>query len=952
VAGDKRVINTSGPYFEGSVSAGDDLVVGDKILHQSAAEDIVNRDKIVNHIQNIYQRALTSIEATEQARAVEDEHLAQGVLTLARRLSARAIGGSSASEPASPYKGLLEYRLSDADIFYGRSQAIAELLDHLNQSPLTVLHSEPGAGKTSLMQAGVSPLLIAVEHLPIYLRPYDLNPAFALKRAFLPALVTDEPLAKAPLRDFLSRVGGVLGTETTVYVFLDQFEEFFTRVDEATRPDFIDDLAECLEDETLAVRWLLGLRSDYFGLLASFRPRILRPFENDYRLNRLTRAEAQQAIQDPAKQRGVTFEVGLIDTVLDDLGREEIAPPQMQLVCSTLYQSLPQGEQIVTHALYRAQGSAAGILRGHLGRVLRRDLSADQRLIAQRLLESLITSDLRRVMRTRAELAAELVSQVKTPAAFDSVLNQLVDSRLLRAEETDGGLAYELAHDYLLGEVKLDPAVQARKAAQELLEQEVRAYQRHGTLLSDDHLAVINARRAELVLNEDARTLLLKSERALKKRQRVLVGGVGLVLVLVTVAIISVIGLLGTQATADQVQRGATALAVTADQGRRDAATMAVEVTQRAIELTTISARGLEAQSTSTQQAIDLAMIEADAARTSTRQAVALDILQGDLSTAEANSTQEAIGLATLAAESVLGATREAVARDILQGTFNRSGLVPVGVGPIALANDGMYMWVPDSVNNSIRPIDPETGVADPEILVGRYPLAVLYAGERVWVANYTDGTVQAINPNTRSANPAIQVGNGPIALAYAMGRIWVANSGDGTVQAIDPDSGRVEPAIQVGSGPIALVSDDARIWVANWGEGTVRAIETDTNVVGQPIEVGNGPFALAYDGTRVWVATWWDSFVTPITATTSALGQQISVGNLPSTLVFDASRRRVWVTNLGDGTVQAIDPISGNADPAIQIGQVPQVLSHDYDGAPVLYATSREGPLQYILFR
>ena len=67
-------------------------------------------------------------------------------------------------------------------------------------------------------------------------------------------------------------------------------------------------------------------------------------------------------------------------------------------------------------------------------------------------------------------------------------LKILVDSRLLRADivEVAGGdtVAYELAHDYLAERIELDPESQARKAAQELLNQEVRAYQQYGTLLN------------------------------------------------------------------------------------------------------------------------------------------------------------------------------------------------------------------------------------------------------------------------------------------------------------------------------------------------------------------------------------------------------------------------------------------------------------------------------------
>ncbi|CAG0936440.1 hypothetical protein TFLX_05313 [Thermoflexales bacterium] len=167
----------------------------------------------------------------------------------------------------------------------------------------------------------------------------------------------------------------------------------------------------------------------------------------------------------------------------------------------------------------------------------------------------LITSDIRRVIRTHDELARTLAAQSVAVETLDMVLSQLVDSRLLRVEETEGEPAYELAHDYLLGEIKLDPAVQARKAAQELLDQEVHAYQHYGTLLNDDKLAIIETRHGELTLNADAMALIQKSERALKRRQRFVVGGVGLVIALFIAGMLSMLAAVGAQGAADQARK-------------------------------------------------------------------------------------------------------------------------------------------------------------------------------------------------------------------------------------------------------------------------------------------------------------------------------------------------------------------------------------------------------------
>jgi len=821
-----------------NLTAGGDIVGGDKII---AGGDYVGRDKIVTTIGTFVERALTAAEAAEQAKSIEAQYLAQGVSAFAQRLQARASDTADADR-GGPYKGLLEYRLSDAEIFFGRARAIDDLLEHLQRGPLTVLHAESGAGKTSLLQAGISPRLIAAGHLPVYLRPYNVLPSLALKRAFLPNLNDAPNLAQASLRDFLLRVGDVLGpqanhgvrsrdfsreNQTTLYIFLDQFEEFFTQLEEPAQPDFVRELAECLDDESLNVRWVLALRSEFFGNLANFRPRIRNPFENDYRLNRLTRAEAREAVAEPAARRGITFADGLIDTLLDELGKDEVAPPQVQLVCSTLYEALPSGETVITRELYHFQGDAAGILRGHLGRVLKRDLPAEQRSMAQRLLEALITSDIRRVIRTQAELAAELTPMGVRLEALEAILGQLVDSRLLRVEEVDGGLAYELAHDYLLDEIKLDPAVQARKATQELLEQEVRAYQRYGTLLSDDKLAIIEARRGELVLSDDAKALLQKSERALKRRRGLLLSGAGVVLILIVLAVLSVITTVG------------------------------------------------------------------------------------------AIQTQNVV------------LTREAKANEFLLRTFEKSGIVPVGTIPVALAYDGTRLWVANGGDNTVQAIDPATGDVDAPVTVGNRPAALVFDGVRLWVANLDDGTVQAIDPVTGDVGMSIAVGLRPDALTFDGTQLWVVNSGDNTVQAIDPATGDVSAPIVFVGIPSALAFDTlrARLWVAIFGDDTVQAIDPTTGEVSAPIKVGRGPSALAFDGTRLWVANRDDDTVQAIDPVMGEVSAPIVVSSFPVALAFDGTR--LWVSG-GDGTVQAIDPVTGDVSAPIAVGRNPSALAFD----------------------
>ncbi|MBC1298475.1 DUF2610 domain-containing protein, partial [Nostoc sp. UCD122] len=493
---------------------------------------IIGRQEVVQNISAFVERAQTAIEEARDRHAFEAEHLARGVTAFAERLKSIAIANVN-KDVCSPYKGLLSYNLNDAELFFGRKRAISEMLQCLQRGRLTVLQAESGSGKSSLLQAGIAPRLIAAGHLPVNLRSYNTPPSLKIKQAFLPNLALTPNLAESSLREFLHQVTGVLGQSATLYLLLDQFEEFFTLLkEESDRITFINDLADCLEDDSLNVRWVLALRSEFFGNLANFRPRIKNPFDNDYRLNRLTLAEAEAVIVEPAIQQGVSFELSLVDQLLADLkGQDnEITPPQIQLVCSSLYQVFIEQQAVnphvslsITQQMYEEEGRAEGILRGHLNQVLERTLpTKHERELARQLLIALVSSERHRIRRTRSNLAAMLANYIITVDSLDNLLAQLVESRLINVEkdkETDEA-SYELAHDYLLDEIDIDPEVQAQKAAQELLNQEVEAFKRFSTLLNEDKYNIINSQREFLTLDETAEDLLCQSQNFWERETR------------------------------------------------------------------------------------------------------------------------------------------------------------------------------------------------------------------------------------------------------------------------------------------------------------------------------------------------------------------------------------------------------------------------------------------------
>ena len=83
----------------------------------------------------------------------------------------------------SPYKGLQSFDESDRSLFYGRDRAIAELQARCDAVRLLVVSGASGTGKSSVVKAGLLPLLREAGHhmLPV-MRP-GLHPLAALEQA-------------------------------------------------------------------------------------------------------------------------------------------------------------------------------------------------------------------------------------------------------------------------------------------------------------------------------------------------------------------------------------------------------------------------------------------------------------------------------------------------------------------------------------------------------------------------------------------------------------------------------------------------------------------------------------------------------------------------------------------------------------------------------------------------
>lgn len=369
---------------------------------------------------------------------------------------------------ANPYVGPRAFTAGER--LFARDRELADLVDLVIAERVVLLHSPSGAGKSSLLHAGLVPRLRAegLSVLPVARvglpPPIDCPDRFAL--SVLLGLEEDVPkdrqtplpaLARTTLADYLDRRRGDRDSEVLI---LDQFEELLT-IDPADRPAklaFLRQLGAALRrPDRYAV---LALREDWLAALQAYRDLLPTRLRAGYRLDLLGPAAALAAIQGPAADLGVRFTDAAAGKLVDDLRQVRVAQPdggvllqpgpsvepvQLQVTCRTLWSRLSPGTAAIDVADLAAIGDVDQALAAYCDDELAavaRDCEVPERLVRAWLARNLVTD---RGLRTQV-----LRGQTSTEGLDDRVLAALVDTHLVRADERRGMAWVELAHDRLV----------------------------------------------------------------------------------------------------------------------------------------------------------------------------------------------------------------------------------------------------------------------------------------------------------------------------------------------------------------------------------------------------------------------------------------------------------------------------------------------------------------------
>lgn len=366
--------------------------------------------------------------------------------------------------------------LAYGEHLYGRERELARLRDLLISEQVVLLFSPSGAGKTSLIDAGLRPALEGARFTVLPTArvgkppPNGADGATGLNR-YVYSMLTDleeasasrlptEELSRLTLAEYLDRRAE--GTKRDYVLILDQFEEVFTvePLDRRGKESCFAQLGAAVEDEKHRLWLLLAMREEYLASLEPFCQAIPGYLNARFRLELLSAEQAWKAIMRSAADGGIAFSEQAVDVLVDDLCRvlvqeadgslaekrgQYVEPVHLQVACRRLLEHLPEGTTEISAADAHTQGNVDAALGAYYDECVA--VAAQERGPGERAIRTWLDEKLITPQGMRGQV---LKSAGRSEGMDNSVLEQLVDDHLIRAEQRRGLTWYELGHDRLI----------------------------------------------------------------------------------------------------------------------------------------------------------------------------------------------------------------------------------------------------------------------------------------------------------------------------------------------------------------------------------------------------------------------------------------------------------------------------------------------------------------------
>lgn len=406
-------------------------------------------------------------------------------------------------EKSNPWPGLQVFSENNAEFFHGRSKEIQNLKNLVISNPLTVLFGKSGLGKSSLLQAGISPELRKEHFVPVYIRLNHFEETLPLEdqvEVFLEKTIdkydidAPRPIRKETLWEYFHKVENDWWSKDNellkpILIF-DQFEEIITSGQQNSVRSkrcsmFLEELEDLVENrppkellarfseekglakkyalDRLDYRVVISLREDYLADFEGLRERLRSIMSNRIRLLPLNEAQAEEVILKPGgdlidkdvASKIIEYVAGHSSGAFGSAANSQSKFVEPALLCVILRelnnQRLTNGEAKISAALLE-QKRPESIMHD----LYKEGIAGLPTYVREFIQENLLT----------ASGARNRVSEDDAIQRFklnQDIISTLVNRRIIQRERISNITWLELTHDTLVPVVKFNADIDRRR---------------------------------------------------------------------------------------------------------------------------------------------------------------------------------------------------------------------------------------------------------------------------------------------------------------------------------------------------------------------------------------------------------------------------------------------------------------------------------------------------------
>jgi len=370
---------------------------------------------------------------------------------------------------SEPYPGPRPYNKREARIFFGRDEEIGDIRDLVMAYQVVVLYSQSGAGKSSLVRAGLHPALVRERVRFLSARVAgntshhfgDRQGNIYVENALSSLFPLDAELDQDLGHNLAVKLHRAEYRHPVVVVF-DQFEELFTAHPDRwrDRDGFFSQLRDSLKDDA-ELRVILVIREEHLAELDAYSEIVPLHFRIRYRLERLKEDAAMAAIQEPARLFDFSVEDQQARKLIANLRQikvragksirevegEYVEPVHLQVVCHDVWRkrdqslrtlTIPDKVEDIDHALASYY-----------------DAATKRAATEGRLSEAKIRSWFERELITPAGTRGFVFKgEQRTAGLANRAIELLEQEHVIRSEPRGADSWYELTHDRLIAPIK------------------------------------------------------------------------------------------------------------------------------------------------------------------------------------------------------------------------------------------------------------------------------------------------------------------------------------------------------------------------------------------------------------------------------------------------------------------------------------------------------------------